>query len=281
MSLRAIVAGCALSFAAGAAPPPGLRPPDGDLAAAFASEVERRLEVPEEAQREYAGRLAAALESAGLLKDLAPQHVVLVDRSPAVQAIFVYRLTPGGDWFLAGAAPVSTGQPGSFEHFATPLGVFAHSLDNLDFRAEGTRNENGIRGYGREGMRVFDFGWVGAERGWGDHGPGEMRLQMHATDPELLEPSLGRARSKGCIRIPAALDKFLDRRGILDADYEAAVAQGRGFWVLRDDRETTRWPGRYLVVIDSQRTTRPDWAPLPDAHAPAPRRPDDCAPAAR
>jgi len=49
-------------------------------------------------------------------------------------------------WRLVGAAPVSTGLPGRFEHFTTPLGVFEHSLANPDFRAEGTKNQFGIRG---------------------------------------------------------------------------------------------------------------------------------------
>ena len=52
-------------------------------------------------------------------------------------------------------------------------------------RAEGTRNALGIRGYGERGMRVYDFGWVMGDRGWGTGGRSAMRLQMHATDPSL------------------------------------------------------------------------------------------------
>lgn len=225
-----------------------------------------RLDIPEPVQVEYALRLASALEAAGL-RDLAPQHALLVDRSPRVQAALLYRLTPGGDWRFTGAAPVSTGLPGQFEHFATPTGVFANTLDNLDFRAEGTKNENGIRGYGRKGLRVFDFGWVAAPKGWGDHGMSVMRLQLHATDPDQLERWLGSARSKGCVRIPASFDEFLDRRAVLDAEYESAAADGRSFWLLRHDREGTRWPGRYLVVVDSQSATRPEWSPEPTGRA--------------
>jgi hypothetical protein len=269
-----------LSLACAAAPLRGSTPLDGDLAVPFACEVDRRLEIPQAVQAEYAQRLAAALAGEGLLDTLAPQHVLMVDRSPMVQAIFLFRLAPGGDWLFTGAAPVSTGLPGTFEHFATPLGVFAHSPDNLDFRAEGTLNENGVRGYGRAGMRIFDFGWVSAPRGWGDRRPGQMRLQVHATDPELLEPDLGRARSKGCIRIPATLDQFLDRRGVLDLDYEAAAVEGRAPWVLRDDRETTRWPGRYLVVIESARASRPPWSPPPGKRVRA-ARPESCVAAGR
>jgi hypothetical protein len=93
-----------------------------------------------------------------------------------------------------------------------------------------------------------------------------MRLQMHATDPHLLEPRLGTAQSKGCIRIPAALNEFIDRYGILDADYEQAMAAGQTFWALRRDRTPTPWPGRYLVVVDSARKTRPAGSPLPPRH---------------
>ena len=56
-------------------------------------------------------------------------------------------------------------------------------------RARGT--SLGIRGYGVKGMRVFDFGWVTGERTWGDGGLSPMRLQLHSTDPDVLEPRLG------------------------------------------------------------------------------------------
>jgi hypothetical protein len=194
-----------------------------------------------------------------------------------VQAGFIYGLTPEGDTPLVGAFPVATGEPGTFEHFATPLGVFEHSLANPDFRAEGTPNENGILGYGREGTRVFDFGWVPAPKGWGNRAESEMRLQVHATDPEFLEPLLGRVRSKGCIRVPATVDEFMDRHGILDADYEDEARSGRSNWVLRADRKTTRWPGRYLVVIDSGSLKRPAWSPGPGGMRRSPR-PARCVP---
>ena len=238
---------------------------DGDLAADFACEVDMRLEIPGGEQAAYAARLETAFAAAGIaVAELAPQHVLLVDRNAKVQAALLYRTLPGGGWRFEGAVPVSTGLPGTFEHFATPLGVFAHSLDSLDFRAEGTLNENGILGYGRKAMRVYDFGWVPQERGWGDHAPGTMRLQVHSTDPAQLEPWLGAPRSKGCIRVPASFNDFIDRRGVLDADYEQALAAGRDFWVLRPEREATRWPGRYLVVVDSERGARPAWSPAPD-----------------
>jgi hypothetical protein len=90
-----------------------------------------------------------------------------------------------------------------------------------------------------------------------------MRLQMHATDPRVLEPRLGRVASEGCIRIPATLNVFLDVHGVLDADYEAAVASGEKLWILKASRQTMPWPGRNLVIVDSQVTERPFWSPLP------------------
>jgi hypothetical protein len=104
-----------------------------------------------------------------------------------------------------------------------------------------------------------------------------MRLQVHATDPEFLEPLLGRARSKGCIRIPATVDEFMDRHGILDADYEEEARSGRSNWVLRADRTTTHWPGRYLVVIDSGSLKRPAWSPGPGLGMRRSPRPAGCA----
>ena len=237
----------------------------------FSREVDMRLAVPPDEQQAYAKRLEDALARAGL-SGLAPQYVVLVDRSPAVQAAFVYLRMSGADLEFVGASPASTGLPGTFDHFRTPLGVFEHSLANRDFRAEGTVNKNGIRGYGRKGMRVFDFGWAMAERGWKPYGLGVMRLQMHATDPDLLEKQLGAARSKGCIRIPASLDAFIDRHGLLDADYEEAAMRGVHLWVLPADYLPVQWPGRYLVVVDSGRKARPQWSPLPPKRRSGPAR---------
>jgi hypothetical protein len=242
-----------------AALPVAAQEPAADLVQRFASEVDRRLDVPVDVRLQYARRLNEALAQAGLAP-LRQQHVVLVDRSVNVQALMLFVLDGQGVPSFIGATPVSTGSAGRFEHFLTPLGVFAHTLDNPDFRAEGTFNENGIRGYGERGLRVFDFGWVVSDRTWGAGGRSPMRLQMHATDPALLEPRLGRADSKGCIRIPATLNRFIDRYGLLDADYEAAFARAERSWLTLPDRMPAPWPGRYLVVVDSQAPSRPAWA---------------------
>ena len=163
----------------------------------------------------------------------------------------------------AGIAPVSTGLPGRYEHFTTPLGVFDHSLANPDFRAEGTKNSQGFRGYGSKGTRVYDFGWVEAPRGWGAGAMGTLRLQMHATDPWLAEPKLGTAQSEGCVRIPATLNTFIDRHGLLDEDYDRQSDSGAHLWVQRSDRTPTSKPGRCLVVVDSNLQQRLEWWPLP------------------
>ena len=234
----------------------------------FAREVDHRIEVPPAERQRYIGLLERALADAGL-GNMAAQAFVLVDRSPQVQAAFIVVRTPTDGWHWLGAAAVSTGKTGTFEHFLSPLGVFPHVLANPDFRAEGTFNQNHIRGYGLRGMRVYDFGWQLGERGWGAGNSSRLRLQMHATDPQVLESRLGRVASEGCIRIPATLNLFIDRHGVLDADYDAALARGEKFWVLRTDRDPLPWPGRYLVIVESDTPERPDWSPLPGAKAAA------------
>jgi hypothetical protein len=235
-----------------------------EIRSRFTREVNRRLNVPYDEQQRYANLLNLALIQHGI-EDRSPQYFIVIDRSPLVQAALVYFLSPSTKepeyiFQFVGASPVSTGRAGSFDHFITPLGVFEHSLENPDFRAEGTVNEFGIRGYGAKGMRIFDFGWVLAERGWGEGGMSIMRLQMHATDPKLLEPLLGEVHSKGCIRIPAALNTFIDRYGLLDFHYLSNPDKATVRWLLRSDRTPVLWPGRYLVVIESSRETRPSWA---------------------
>jgi hypothetical protein len=226
------------------------------LAPLYAQRVDRRLDTPEREQRFYAELLAKNLASEGSHE---AQYVVIVDRSEFVQAAMIYWMSPDRTFHFIGASPVSTGKPGVFDHFITPIGVFEHTIDNPDFFSQGTPNEFGIRGYGRKGMRVYDFGWQTATKGWGGGGESELRLQMHATDPKWLEPKLGTRQSKGCIRIPASLNAFIDHFGILDGDYERATAVGMNSWVLSKIREATPWPGRFLVVVDTGRRQRPAW----------------------
>ena len=250
---------CVSTAAAAAASP-------ADVAALYRAVVDRRLQVPEAEQALYARLAEQALAGAGAVLD-APQYVAVVDRDQHAQAFLLFWRSVDGAWLFVGASPVSTGRPGSFDHFETPLGVFEHSTENPDFRAEGTFNSNGIRGYGTKGMRVYDFGWQRVPKGWGDRQVIEMRLQLHATDPDRLEQRLGTRQSKGCIRIPATLNRLLDHHGILDADYERLVRDGTKLWVLHEDREPVADAGRYLVIVDSERSARPAWHPLPRASA--------------
>lgn len=233
-----------------------------DMAARFRVEVEKRLDVPAAETRLYAQLTEAALNRAGVVPAVA-QYLAVVDRNPDIQALLVFWRSAEGEYVRIGASPVSTGRPGSFDHFETPLGVFVHTLEHLDFRAEGTRNENGIRGYGVKGMRVYDFGWQWVPKGWGDGAVSQMRLQMHATDPDLLEQRLGSLQSKGCIRIPATLNRLIDHYGLLDADYEQGVREGRKLWMLDPQCDPVSEPGRYLIVVESARQERPEWAPAP------------------
>lgn len=228
------------------------RPPDVPahveaVAAAFDAQVERRIELPREAQARLVPLVDRQLAEAGIAS-LAPQFLVVVDRSPRVQAVMLWWWSPRARR-LIGVAPASTGRPGGFEYFETPVGVFRHAPGSPDFRAQGTRNGFGVMGYGATGMRVFDFGWQPARRTWGRGGASLMRLQMHSTDPVLLEPRIGTPQSKGCIRIPADFNRFLDRQGLLDADYAAGEALGMPPGVAAP--VPAQGAGRYLVVVDS------------------------------
>jgi hypothetical protein len=237
-----------------------------ELESLFRQQVDRRLEVPDADRETYETLLARALETDGIAK-LTSQFLLMIDRNPNVQVAMLFWSAADGRFRLIGASPASTGKPGRYEYFETPLGVFRHSLGNPDFRAEGTRNKNGVLGYGPKGTRVYDFGWQIGRRGWGSRGFSLMRLQLHSTDPDMLEPRIGTAQSKGCIRIPISLNRFIDHYGLLDADYERAVASGIHMWMLPSDREPTSWSGRYLVIVDSARTERPAWSPLPSHNA--------------
>jgi len=251
----------------GVAPAPASEVP---LAAEFLRDVTPRLLMQQDETMAYAVHLQNALTAAQTTLAV-PQFIVLVDRSPNVQAALLYWGSADRGWRFIGATPVSTGLPGRYEHFLTPLGVFDHSMANPDFRAEGTKNKLGFRGYGVKGMRIYDFGWIESPRGWGDGAMGKLRLQMHSTDPVLAAPRLGTAQSEGCVRIPATLNDFIDRHGLLDEDYERALADGDSLWVLRKDRTPTPSPGRYLVVVDTERQERPAWSPLPLIYQPKPK----------
>ncbi len=187
-----------------------------------------------------------------------PQLLVVVDRSPGVQQMRIVVARPDAAWRSLGGTRVSTGEMGRRDYYLTPTGAFPHTDAILDWRAEGTFNAQHIRGLGLKGMRVWDFGWQVATKGWGTQEQGEIRLLMHATDPAYLETRIGRPASKGCVRVPAAMNRFLDRHGILDADYERAAEDQRRFEaLLLRDRTPTPLAGNMLVVVDSSEPPQP------------------------
>ncbi len=253
----------------------------GALRSAMAREVSGLLQPPGHAVADAAARAATLLDETGHPIDV-PQLVVIVDRNPGVQRLLLMLARPGGPagWRLVGAAHVSTGQARRKDYYLTPVGVFPHTDAILDFRAAGTRNEHHVRGLGLAGMRVWDFGWQWALKGWHTDGAGgDIRLQMHATDPDLLERRLGRPASEGCVRLSSTMNRFLDRHGVLDADYERVAATDiRYSSLLSPQRTPTPLAGRLLIVIDTglpasdppTAASRPANWPPPDAPPPPP-----------
>ena len=123
------------------------------LRKAFESEVQEHLKWT--AGLPVADRLAKAVQA---LPADGPQAVLAVDRAANQQTIWVLVSSPG-KWTVIGGTLVSTGKPGRKEHFKTPIGTFLNDGAILGYRAEGTFNENHVRGLGLKGMRVWDFGW--------------------------------------------------------------------------------------------------------------------------
>jgi hypothetical protein len=95
----------------------------------FANEVQRRLNMPTADQLLYGSKLQQALQEKSL-GAIANEYVVLVDRNQNVQALFIYfRARAHGIWHMVGATPVSTGLPGTYDHFTTPMGVLKPRRD--------------------------------------------------------------------------------------------------------------------------------------------------------
>jgi hypothetical protein len=227
------------------------------LRIALAQAVPQRPSSPERDQSWIAGA-QAVLAASGQAVDR-PQLILAVDRNPAAQQLAILLARPDGPWEVIGGSRVSTGQAGRRHYYITPTGVFPHTDAILDWRAEGSFNENRIRGLGLRGMRVWDFGWVTARKGWRQDGEeGEIRLLLHATDPDVLERRLGRPASQGCVRVPTAMNRFLDLHGVLDIDHERAAASDERFRaLLHRDRSPTPLAGRLMVVIDTAEMAAP------------------------
>ncbi len=199
------------------------------------------------------------------------QAVLVVDRSPLVQRLWVTVAAPGSPLEVLGSVHVSTGKPGRKEHFRTPVGVFVDNAGILGYRALGTYNEFHIRGIGLRGMRVWDFGWQTTDDWRKPRDIMAVRMEMHATDP-VLEPRLGHWDSEGCIRIPSRFNSFLDHTGLIDAKEREAARDDRRFAaLLPKDAEPSPLAGQTLVVVD---TSEPDAAPSDPVRANMIEHPD-------
>lgn len=238
-------------------PPPTLtdteaRAEAARLALLLRAEVPRTLRPAASRRAEIIARARSEIEAAGHAITR-PQLVVVVDRNPRIQLLTLVVAYPDAPWEAIGGTHVSTGARGRKYYYITPTGVFENTDAILGYRAQGTFNAQHIRGNGLKGMRVWDFGWHDAEKGWrADHETGPIRLEMHATDPQFLESRIGHPASEGCVRVPAAMNRFLDLHGVLDVDDErAAVEDIRFRALLLPNRVPTPLAGNMLVVIDT------------------------------
>jgi hypothetical protein len=169
--------------------------PADELAAKFAREVERRLDVPAAEVAAYGRMAEESATAAGIV--LARGHLVLVDRDAQVQAMLLLWRESAADYRLVGAAPVSTGLPGSFDHFETPVGVFEHSLANPDFRAEARPHRCGLRARG--GRRPQALGAARRPRARGRCGALPRCRRFAPRAAARLEPRAVAAASQGAM----------------------------------------------------------------------------------
>lgn len=232
------------------------------IAAMLAAEVPHALTLSAGRQDDLIA-LARAMAVDDNLMIRRPQLVLIVDRAPHGQTLSLALAQPDGPWRILGTRAVSTGKPGRKEHFKTPIGVLLNDGSELGYRAEGTYNQNHIRGLGVKGMRVWDFGWERSED-WRTPGATMLvRVEMHATDPAVLAQRLGSADSEGCIRIPAALNQFLDRHGIIDADIERLAEQDAGYHALLSPHlSPTPLAGDAVIVVDSSEPWAKPYPPV-------------------
>jgi hypothetical protein len=222
-----------------------------DLAEAMAAAVPDAVH-PSPAQQAALIALGEGMAAADHLFIRQPQIVLIVDRAPRVQLLAMTLARPDGDWQILGARHVSTGKPGRLQHFRTPVGVLLNDGSEIGYRAQGTFNQNHIRGLGVKGMRVWDFGWQTTDDWRTPEATMEVRVEMHATDPNVLEQRIGRADSEGCIRLPDALNRFLDRHGVIDAAIERLGETDGGYRaLLSPELDPTPLAGDAVIVVDS------------------------------
>ncbi|MFZ2983641.1 MAG: murein L,D-transpeptidase [Minisyncoccia bacterium] len=222
-----------------------------DVQAVFASEV-GGVEIDSD-YRQQVARQAGSLIRDNQAKFDESQFFLLVDRNHGVQKAFLaFYDAEDGKVLILGADNASTGNPKRRGYFETPVGVFENKPSNMSYRALGTKNKLGWRGFGVRGSRVWDLGWQRTVKNRGE--PMDIRMLVHATDPDQGEKRLGTVQSKGCIRVSWRFNKFLDQYGILDRMYEeSAKAQ----YVLPLTRDPIPLAGKFVVVIDSGVSEQP------------------------
>jgi hypothetical protein len=249
-----------LHFASYAAPAPigetslspGMAATDADLiAAAMARAVPDPVSLSAERQEALVS-LARQMAAEDHLFIRQPQLVLIVDRAPQAQLLAMTLAEPDGGWRILGTRHVSTGKPGRLQHFKTPVGVLLNDGSEIGYRAQGTFNQYHIRGLGVKGMRVWDFGWQTTDDWRTPDATMAVRVEMHATDPNVLEARIGRADSEGCVRLPDSLNRFLDRHGIIDAAIERLGDTDSGYRaLLSPELDPTPLAGDAVIVVDS------------------------------
>lgn len=212
----------------------------------FIKRMGNAVEIGQDYQNKIFQTAVKRLSESGISED---QYFLYVDRNPERQVIFVCFFDSKNKKIIEiGRDKTSTGNPyrrGAY--FFTPTGIFRNTIEIPNYRALGTENEEGWRGLGKKGSRVWDFGWQESYKIINKRKKFvSIRLLMHATDPDFGEKRLGEPDSKGCIRISGKLNEFLDHFGIIDKDYER-----HNHWLLKKDREPVFYQGEYLLVGDS------------------------------
>jgi hypothetical protein len=231
------------------------------LKEAMESEVTGAVDLSPENERTLIA-LGQQMAAEGHLLIRQPQLVLIVDRAPGAQLLAMTLARPDGNWQILGTRHVSTGKPGRLQHFKTPVGVLLNDGSEIGYRAQGTFNQYHIRGLGVKGMRVWDFGWQTSDD-WRTPGATmAVRVEMHATDPSVLEERIGRADSEGCIRLPDQLNRFLDRHGIIDAAIERLGESDEGYRALLSPHlDPTPLAGDAVIVVDSSEPWAKPYAP--------------------
>lgn len=148
-----------------------------------------------------------------------PQYLLAIDKNPNIQVAFLYWRLMPGHYQLVGASPASTG---SMPVNETPDGVFERVTNRPSELEFTSRRHSFVAGRLQQG---------------------EVRLCARAAEGGSID-WLGTPSSDGCVLLPPSLLSFLERHGVLDAD---------------NPSPTLPYPGRLMVVVDSERADRPDW----------------------